>query len=163
MTILLVIQLSNLFALIWRFDFWYFTNRSGGIVGTCPSTTLYKKIRRCFCLLDCIKVGRFSSFSILVVHPSSLPFICVESLVMYLTPLLWILSSFIISCFVYVSHMIDPYSIFDLTRAIYAVFLHSLGQCYRFLLRNPSVELASLQVLFICSFHLKSSAICSPS
>jgi hypothetical protein len=33
----------------------------------------------------------------------------------------------------------------------------------KFLLRNPSVELASLQVLFICSFHLRSSAICNPS
>jgi hypothetical protein len=30
-------------------------------------------------------------------------------------PLLWILSSFVISCFVYGSHMIDPYSIIDLT------------------------------------------------
>jgi hypothetical protein len=58
--------------------------------------------------------------------------------------------------------MIDPYSIIDLTRAIYAVLLHSLGQCCRFLLRNPSVELAFLQVLFICSFHLRSSAIYSP-
>ena len=58
--------------------------------------------------------------------------------------------------------MIDPYSINDLTRAIYAVLLHSLGQCCRFLLRNPSVELAFSQVLFICSFHLKSSGICSP-
>ena len=59
--------------------------------------------------------------------------------------------------------MIDPYSIIDLTRAIYAVLrMHSLGQCCKFLLRNPSVELACLQVLFICSFHLKSSAICSP-
>jgi hypothetical protein len=38
--------------------------------------------------------------------------------------------------------MIDPYSIIHLTRAIYAVVLHSLGQCCRFLLRNPSVELA---------------------
>jgi hypothetical protein len=28
--------------------------------------------------------------------------------------------------------------------------------------RNPSVELAFLQVLFICSFHLRSSAMCSP-
>jgi len=37
--------------------------------------------------------------------------------------------------------MIDPYSIIDLTRAIYAVLLHSLGQCCKFLLRNPSVEL----------------------
>jgi hypothetical protein len=26
--------------LIWRFDFWYFTNRSGGIAGTCPLATL---------------------------------------------------------------------------------------------------------------------------
>jgi hypothetical protein len=43
--------------------------------------------------------------------------------------------------------MIDPYSIIDLTRAIYAVLLHSLGQCCRFLLRNPSVELAFLQKL----------------
>ena len=44
--------------------------------------------------------------------------------------------------------MTDPYSITDLTRAIYAVLLHSLGQCCRYLLRNPSVELAFLQVLF---------------
>ena len=51
--------------------------------------------------------------------------------------------------------MTNPYSIIDLTRAIYAVLLHSLGQSYRFFLRNPSVELAFLQVLFICSFHLK--------
>ena len=58
--------------------------------------------------------------------------------------------------------MIDPYSIIDLTRAIYAVLLHSLGQCCRFLQRNSSVELAFLQVLFICSFHLRSSTICSP-
>jgi hypothetical protein len=58
--------------------------------------------------------------------------------------------------------MTDPYSIINLTRAIYAVILHSLGHCCRFLLRNPSVELAILQVLFICFFHLKSSAICSP-
>jgi hypothetical protein len=58
--------------------------------------------------------------------------------------------------------MTDSYFIIDLTIAIYAVLLHSLGQCCRFLPRNPSVELAFLQVLFICSFHLKSSAICSP-
>ena len=58
--------------------------------------------------------------------------------------------------------MIDPYSIIDLTRAIYAVLLHSLGQCCRFLLRNPSVELAFLQVLFICSFHLRFDGTCSP-
>jgi hypothetical protein len=45
--------------------------------------------------------------------------------------------------------MIDPYSIIDLTRAIYAVLLHSLGQCCRIFLNNPSVELAFLQVLLI--------------
>jgi hypothetical protein len=42
--------------------------------------------------------------------------------------------------------MIDPYSIIVLTRAIYAVLLHYLGQCCRFLLRNPSVELAFFRV-----------------
>ena len=42
--------------------------------------------------------------------------------------------------------MIDPYSIIVLTRAIYAVLLHYLGQCCRFLLRNPSVELGFVRV-----------------
>ena len=71
---------------------------------------------------------------------------------MNLAPLLWILSSFVISCFVYGSHMTNPYSIIDLTRAIYAVLLHSLGQCCRFLPRNPSVEL----VFYRCCLYVPS-------
>jgi hypothetical protein len=47
--------------------------------------------------------------------------------------------------------MIDPNSIMDLTRAIYAVLMHSLGQCCRFLLRNPSVELTICQTKYLAT------------
>jgi hypothetical protein len=47
----------------------------------------------------------------------------------------------------------------DLTRAMYAVFLHSLGQCCKFLRRKPSVEFAFylakasfLQDMLLCLF-----------
>jgi hypothetical protein len=55
------------------------------------------------------------------------------------------------------SQMIAPYSIIDRTSAMKAVFLHSLGQCCKFLLRKPKVELAFLVTLLMCSFHLRSS------
>jgi hypothetical protein len=38
----------------------------------------------------------------------------------------------------------------DLTKEMYAVFLQSLGQYLRFLLRKPSVELAYLVTLVMC-------------
>ena len=60
---------------------------------------------------------------------------------MNMAPLLWTLQFCYFLFCIYGSHMIDPYSIIDLTRAktnVYTVLLHSLGQCCRFLLRNPS-------------------------
>ena len=54
------------------------------------------------------------------------------------------------------------YSMVDLTKEMYAVFLQSLGQYLRFLLRKQSVELAFLVTLVMCVVHLRSSDICSP-
>jgi hypothetical protein len=45
----------------------------------------------------------------------------------------------------------------DLTKEMYAVFLQSLGQYLRFLLRKQSVELAFLVTLVMCVVHLRSS------
>jgi hypothetical protein len=52
------------------------------------------------------------------------------------------------------------YSMVDLTKEMYAVFLQSLGQYLRFLLRKLSVELAFLVTLVMCVVHLRSSDIC---
>jgi len=42
--------------------------------------------------------------------------------------------------------MAAPYSRLDLTKAKYAFFLVVSGQCCRFLLMNPNLELALLQI-----------------
>ena len=49
-----------------------------------------------------------------------------------------------------------------LTKEMHAVFLQSLGQYLRFLLRRPSVELAFLVTLVMCVVYLRSSDLCSP-
>ena len=74
----------------------------------------------------------------------------------------WILSSLLMLVSVYGSHTILPYSIVDLTNDIYAVFLYSRGQYFRFLRKKPKVELAFLATFEICVVHLRSSDICKP-
>ena len=58
--------------------------------------------------------------------------------------------------------MILPYLTLEQTRPNKAFFLHVFQQQRRFLLRNPSVEFAFLQMLLICVFSFKLSEIVRP-
>ena len=58
--------------------------------------------------------------------------------------------------------MAAPYSRLDLTKAKYAFFLVVSGQCCRFLLMNPNLELALLQISLIWVAHLRSFEMFSP-
>ena len=66
------------------------------------------------------------------------------------------------SCNLYGSQTIAPYSSVERTRAMYDNLLHSSGQYIRFLRRNPSVEFAFLTMLVIWVFHCKSFEIVIP-
>ena len=68
----------------------------------------------------------------------------------------------LISCWMHGSHTTDPYSNFDLTSDMYANFQHSRGQFFRLRRINPKVEFASLLILFMCVFHVRSSNIVYP-
>ena len=54
------------------------------------------------------------------------------------------------------SQIAAPYSSVDLTKAKYAFFLVVSGQCCRFLLMNPNLELALLHISLMCVAHFRS-------
>ena len=66
------------------------------------------------------------------------------------------------SCNLYGSQTIAPYSNVEHTRAKYDNLLHSTGQYFRFQRRNPSVEFAFFTMLVIWVFHCKSFEIVIP-
>jgi hypothetical protein len=53
----------------------------------------------------------------------------------------------------------DAYSNLERTRAMYVVLRHSIGECFTFLLRNPRVELAPLQMYAMWLDHVRSCDI----
>ena len=66
------------------------------------------------------------------------------------------------SCNLYGSQTIAPYSSVEHTRAMYDNLLHSFGQYFRLRRRNPSVEFAFFTILVIWVFHCKSFEIVIP-
>ena len=66
------------------------------------------------------------------------------------------------SCNLYGSQTIAPYSSVERTRAMYDNLLHSSGQYFRFRRRNPGVEFAFFTMLVIWVFHCKSFEIVIP-
>ena len=59
------------------------------------------------------------------------------------------------SCNLYGSQTIAPYSSVERTRAMYDNLLHSSGQYFRFRRRNPSVEFAFFHNVSYMGFSLQ--------
>ena len=79
-----------------------------------------------------------------------------------LAALLWTISILLMDVMVYGSHIVEAYSMIDLTRVLYPSSLMSLGHFLRFCCRNAREPLAFLTAISMCLFQVRFGEMVTP-